>query len=114
MFTWFKDINISAVIRELRLQSPELKATYHNVIVYSVPNALWFLSGLILFDITWNDHKEKYIWLSIFSIIAIGSEIGQALNTIKGNFDWNDIYTMLLSLVIYSIFINKRICPTKC
>lgn len=108
IFHWLDLININESLLELRSITSQ-KITLPNWVVYSLPNSLWLLSGLILFDLIWQEQNSvhKNFWIAIFCIIALGAEIAQLFNLIPGTFDLLDISLMLIAISIYMLLKTK-------
>jgi len=108
MFNWFTHLGIDEMIERMRTISAPFSKQLPSWLIYSAPNALWFFSGIIAFDIIWGKESQmKIFWISLFFILAIGSEIAQAIDMISGTFDFQDLALMLIAgslatLVIYS------------
>ena len=43
---------------------------------------------------------EKYLWVFIFSVIAVGSEFGQLIGIVPGTYDNNDVVLMLIFIFL--------------
>lgn len=107
MFYWIKIIGLEYHTNLIRESLKFLIKILPFWFIYSLPNALWFSSGIIAFDEVWeNDFKTKLFWISLFSLFAIGSEVGQAINLVPGTFDFQDLWFMLI-LGYTSVFYIK-------
>lgn len=82
-----------------------------ELIVYSLPNALWLFSGLLALDCIWRKKPENRLpgegkmWLSLFFAIAIFLEVGQGVKYLPGTFDWTDIIFLVMALFAFLIFV---------
>lgn len=111
MFTWFNSIGIARPIEVLRNTMSSYSHLLPGWFLYSLPNALWLFSGLVIFDVIWGPKItfSKLLWLSIMGIVATGVEVGQALKLFPGTFDYNDISLMLIaSLCALLIILASR------
>lgn len=113
MFSWFNYLGISEVIGKIRIASESFSTVLPNWLVYSAPNALWFFSGIVVFDLIWNQEtKMKILWLSLFCLLAVGSEIAQAVGIVEGTFDYQDIILMiiagLLAFFVIDVFKHEQ------
>ena len=76
--------------------------------IYSLPNGLWILSGLLFLNIAL---KKEYQLLKIYSVIFISIaliiEIGQLFKIIRGTFCILDFVTIIIFSSI-GLFVNIR------
>jgi hypothetical protein len=102
MFKWFSDVGMSPTIESLRSAALPLRSSLPGWSLYSLPEALWLLSGLLLLDVVWGiDKRHGYLfWTLCLATMAVGSELGQLLDIVPGRFDPIDLLLMLLSCVI--------------
>lgn len=68
-------------------------------VVFCLPDALWYASQIVIQTVL---HKEKMTsWLLGFTLLLpFIYEIMQAINLIPGTFDWLDVFTYLLTLIV--------------
>jgi len=76
-------------------------------VVFSLPNALWLFSGLLILDAIWGSHRSvsRLLWSAALGLIAVGAEAGQALRVLPGTFDWQDVALMALAGFCAILFI---------
>ena len=100
MFEWFRFLNMMDFIIFLRNLTQENIINFPDWFIYSLPNALWLFSGILIFDSIWESKcvTVKRLWIMLFLFIAIGYEIGQGINLINGTFDPQDLFLMLLAI----------------
>lgn len=108
MFEWFKIIGVLCTIDNIR----NITSIYYSIIpkwvCYSLPNALWLFGGIFLLISIWKHSCfEQYIWIGVFIIIAIGSEIGQLVGVIPGTWDFFDMLLMIVSILL-AISLNRK------
>lgn len=110
MFTWFDLIGVSKPVETLRNISSGYSYFLPKWFLFSLPNALWLFSGLVAFEAIWGTKfvLGKIFWFSALLIIAIGSELGQALGLIQGTFDWYDILLLTLAGLGFTFFSMKK------
>lgn len=101
MFTWFEDLGISLQVHTFRSWLAPTHDHIPYTIIYSLPNALWYLSGMLAFSQLWKNENEKWFWIFTVSIIAFGAEFGQAFRVIEGAFSISDVAFMVGSLGIF-------------
>jgi len=113
MFGWFERLGMADIIQALRYWGEQYPLTPPKWVVYSLPNALWLCSGLLILGSIWGDRPstEMRLWLSGFLAIAIGGEIGQATGAIPGSFDWHDILLMGLASVCAVLILRVPLNP---
>jgi hypothetical protein len=105
--SWLKFINIDFML--LR-QFDYDKNIVSLFIIYSLPNGLWILSGLLFLNIFWKYEKTNLLIYSIiFIVLGISIEIGQYLNILLGTFDVFDIISILIFSIIGLVINNKGV-----
>lgn len=111
MFTWFEHLGIARPIDVLRNAMSGYSHLLPGWFLYSLPDALWLFSGLVIFDAIWGQTNKfsKVLWLFILWIVAIGVEVGQALRLLPGTFDFHDVALMLIA----SLFALKIIIASN-
>jgi len=81
-----------------------------SLIIYNLPDALWFLSGILLLRYLWfNYNKWQKIYINIFYGIAIIIEITQILKYVPGTFDVLDLIFMCITAFVEGL-LYKFIC----
>lgn len=103
MFSWLEYIGLNIQIEIIRGIVANHVVSLPNIIIYSLPNALWYLSGLMVFSSIWGNGKARSTWMVSFSVLAIGAELGQLFGFVKGTYAHSDIALMLLAIPIYLI-----------
>jgi len=109
LFEWmpkllfFKDVYI-----------PIKQSVFTSMLFFNLPDALWFLSGILFLRFIWfNRYKEQNVYIICFLLIGIVFEISQLSDNIPGTFDWLDLFfmcmTALLEGLLYKIFIQRRL-----
>ena len=103
LFHWLRKLNVNYSL--LRCFNAD-----HNIIksyvIYSLPNGLWVLSGILVIGSIWKDKKcNFYLYISILIFIALFIETAQKLNIMYGTFDVIDIFTIIIfssiGIIIY-------------
>jgi hypothetical protein len=80
------------------------------MLLFNLPDGLWFLSGLLLIRAIWLDNpKWRVIYFYIFFLIALFMEIIQIFEGIPGTFDFLDIGFMVFFALAESLIFNKFI-----
>ena len=103
MFRWFDVLGVDAWIAGLGNQLLNLYSSPSAWFVYSLPNLLWLVSGVLLFEAIWGRVAliQKVIWVSVFCMVAIGAELLQWVNIVPGTFDVHDLWPMVLVYLAY-------------
>jgi hypothetical protein len=103
MFAWLGSIGARDEIQDLRSFAAPYIIFLPRWVFYSLPQALWYLSGLLSFDCIWGlgTHARRAcrVWSLAFSVIAFGSEIGQYFRWAPGRFDPLDLTLLVASLI---------------
>jgi len=108
MFHWFSSLSISENILIARSKMAPIKEILPSYIIYTLPTTLWLFSGLMTFDLIWReDSKNKNLWLFVFFIFAIGSELLQAVKIVPGTFDSLDLLSMAVAGGVAILIINN-------
>ena len=98
LFSWIRLFNIDySLVRYNNIE--------HNTItlyiIYSLPNGLWVLSGLLLLKMVIKNNKKVLLLYSIlFVAISIFIEIGQYFGIILGTFDVFDLITIIVFSIV--------------
>lgn len=103
MFDWCKAIAIYPYIQQLRPQGH-----FDSWLVYSLPDGLWLFSYIILMGAIWAFNVRKSLFCSVpMMFIAIGSELLQIPNIIRGTFDVMDLLCYIAGSVIGIFYIKQ-------
>ena len=104
-FSWMQYFNINySILRQANLGNNMIMSYF----IYSFPNGLWVLSGLLFLKAFLRNNKKYLIFYSIvFIFISISIEVGQLFGIISGAFDIFDIFTILIFSSI-GFFINIK------
>ncbi|MFH1006374.1 MAG: hypothetical protein V1800_02570 [Candidatus Latescibacterota bacterium] len=109
MFSWFDSMGLNSTIALLRDSASACSSVIPEWLCFSLPNALWAFGGILLFSSIWKHFfAERLFWVLIFSITAIGSEIGQLVGIVPGTYDTNDIALMLIFIFLAILISNTR------
>jgi glycopeptide antibiotics resistance protein len=93
---------------------PIKPSVFSSVLLYNVPDTLWFLSGIFFLRCIWfYEKKWQNIYLACFYVIALVFEISQLSKNVPGTFDILDLFfmgvTALIEGLLYKIFIGRRL-----
>jgi len=93
---------------------PVKPSIFSSFLLYNLPDALWFLSGILFLRFVWF-YKPKWqkTYIACFCGVALILEICQASKSIPGTFDPMDLFFMVLTAFIegslYNTCIARRI-----
>ncbi|WP_210148253.1 hypothetical protein [Chryseobacterium scophthalmum] len=112
VFGWLEILNIDFLNSDIRKFSIKYLEILPNWFLYSLPDGLWIFSYVCLMIYIWNFklNAHSFFWIGTIPLIAIFSEIGQAINVIPGTFDFCDLlfYILGFSIPILLTFNNKH------
>ena len=97
MFHWFATLGIDQQIRQLREAVAPYSGALPSAVCFSLPQALWLLSGILYSHSIWRDVSTLswLFWTALLVVTALVAELGQLVGIVPGRFDIWD----LLSLV---------------
>ena len=103
IFSWLRFLNINySALRQMDLGN-NLISSY---IIFSFPNGLWVLSGLLFLGTFLKNEKTFLLLYSgVFILIALIIELGQLFDTISGTFDILDLVTIIV-FSCFGLYIN--------
>lgn len=103
MFTWFEQLGVNGEIDILRgfLDSEGVYGWVKN----SLPDGLWLFAYMFLVDAIWNGSRSinSYIFIYSLPLIALLSEFLQFFGLLPGVFDWMDVVSYSLAILLYLI-----------
>lgn len=110
MFVWVEHLGLGMLIDALRVNVEGNIVFSQDWVRFSLPNALWLLAGLMVFDSIWGDKQtiDKVFWMLTFWGVAMGSEFAQALHLLPGTFDWQDVILMGFVTLFWIILIHSN------
>ena len=103
LFLWMQYFNINYTLLRLLYYENNVFMQYF---IFSLPNGLWVLSGLLLLKVLLkNENKLLFLYSIIFTIISIIIEISQLFIILPGTFDLNDLITIVIFSIV-GLYIN--------
>ena len=93
---------------------PVRPSAFSSVLLYNVPDALWFLSGLLFLRCAWF-YKARWqrVYIACFCGIALVLELSQASEAVPGTFDVLDLLFMAITAfaegLLYKIYVKRRL-----
>src|SRR5699024_1143484 len=93
MFSWFDVIGIGQAVSEARSWAAPLSHSFPAWVYFSLPQALWLLSGCLAIHALWQDWRSTsaQLWLTLFLGLALAGELGQLAKVIPGVYDTCDL-----------------------
>jgi hypothetical protein len=89
---------------------PTRQNIFTSLFLYNVPDALWFLSGILFFRFLWFHHKKwQGIYILCFYGIAVTFEICQLSDYFPGTFDWLDLFSFGITAFIEGLLYKNLI-----
>ena len=92
---------------------PVKPSFFSSFLLYNLPDALWFLSGIMFLRFAWFDKPQwQSIYIACFCVIALILETSQISKNIHGTFDAMDLFFMAMTAFIegfiYNTFFARR------
>jgi hypothetical protein len=109
VFGWYRATGLGHLVEYVRHVAYPFRSAVPQVILYSLPDALWVYSFTAALALIWRFESKslpRLIWLLIPSVLAVGAEFGQALHLVPGTFDLSDIISYIIAGVLGSILPN--------
>ena len=102
MFRWADAIGVKPVLDNMRVYCTTIQMDNLNWFFFSVPDGLWVYSFTSFMLIVWGlkFSRHSIVWISIGPLLALGSEIGQALGLVRGTFDSTDLLLCLIGSIL--------------
>ena len=101
MFTWFNHLGLTEHIGTVRniFNSEGVYGWVKN----SLPDGLWLFSYMFLVDVIWNGSKSvsSHVFIYYLPLLALLSEILRYWGVGPGVFDWIDVVSYLLAILLY-------------
>lgn len=98
MFRWFDTVGLLPVIEAARSLAACFRPRLPGWFLYSVPDAAWASSGVLLFAAIWSGscHPARHFWVLLAPSLALAGEFAQFLRLLPGTFDMTDVTTCAL------------------
>ncbi len=101
MFNWFNHLGLTQHIDTFRsiFNSDGVYGWVKN----SLPDGLWLFAYMFLVDAIWNGSKSisSNIFIYYLPFLALMSEFLQYFGFVPGVFDWIDVASYLLAILLY-------------
>ena len=90
----------------------ETQNLFNYFLVYCLPDALWYMSLLLLQTYFFTGKGLlNYLLIFIAIILPFLLEVFQYFDIMCGTFDWYDILTYCLTLIFYLLCLKKLFLP---
>lgn len=99
MFYAAETLGLREFINHARIAIGPAPEWIPDIILFSLPDAVWVYSGTSFFSRLWRG-SNRLVWASftsVFTIAAVGSEVGQLFGIVPGTFDIIDVAVCLLA-----------------
>ena len=105
MFHWAHAAGLSEGMQLIRDAARPFRLTLPSWSNYSLPYSLWVLSYMFAQRAVWHDSHDlgSCLWILSVPIIAIISELAQALQIIPGTFDGVDLAMLATAAIVGTI-----------
>jgi hypothetical protein len=117
MFGWIDSLGLSGMFARMRGYFRPLGGSLSPILIYNLPDGLWFLAGTLFIRSIWlADKKWRRVYLYLFYFAAVLEEILQALAVIPGTFDFLDLLAFAAAAVfdgIISLYVNRLYAAHK-
>lgn len=96
MFAWADALGAGGALHGARASTAALASAMPAWVKWSLPDALWAFALMRVFCILWKSRLtgDSAPWLVGAAVIALGSEVGQALHVVPGTFDPLDLWLL--------------------
>lgn len=100
VFSWYQTLGLNTWIIEARHYGSNSRHLIPNVVLFSLPDALWvysFTAGLTMLWHTTPLTYWKVFWICMPTALGAGGEIAQMYKIIPGTFDSADFWTSIIA-----------------
>lgn len=101
VFEWLDRVGLMDAVEHARHFASTLRSSIPQVILYSLPDALWVYSFTAALALIWERDPSMSIycllWLLLPMTIAMVAEFGQSLHWVPGTFDWLDVLSYFIA-----------------
>lgn len=100
LFDWINVAGFHQPLMRLRAWMHPFRTGLPNVIVFSLPNALWVYAVTAFNVEVWRRQPtsvSKIAWCGIGPLLALAAEIGQWMALVPGTFDIIDLVTIVIA-----------------
>lgn len=99
LFSWINTIGASHIVEQIRFYTYGI--VHNEFILYSLPDGLWLFSYILMIGYVWNmDMRKIGMFVLPMATFAIGCEGLQKTGCINGTYDWSDMVTYIISILL--------------
>lgn len=83
---------------------PLYAAKLPGLLEYNLPDGLWLYALMCAITLIWNGHISTYFlcWMLLVIVLTYFTEIFQGLHFIPGTFDWYDLLSYSIAIMVYA------------
>jgi hypothetical protein len=109
MFRWAEALGVGDALYAAR---SILRGTFPELpgwVLYSLPDGIWVYAGTVQFRLIWRNESDWQadVWRWLIFVLALASEVGQALGLVPGTFDWIDTFFILFGGLLAVVRVPK-------
>jgi len=110
MFRWVDLLGLTAIVSPVRAAFWGYRPHVPNLVLYSLPDALWLISLLILLDRIWvGSPRVALILTTGTAAFAIVMEFAQRWIPRLGTFSWQDVVALTMASAYLAIPIKRLV-----
>ena len=108
MFDCFRGLGLTEDIENFR-NNVEMPNVY-GWVKYNMPAGLWLFAYMFIIDSIWGKDKNNVYrcFLYILPFLAIISEVMQYVGILPGTFDYMDLLSYILSIILFTIIKKEK------
>lgn len=103
LFHWIDAACLTGPVHNLRAWMQPLRTAIPDIVVFSLPTALWTYAITVFNVELWRDQPAstgKLIWFVAGALLSVGGEIGQRTAQLPGTFDAVDLYASVFAALV--------------
>ena len=108
VFQWVTAIGLDPLLDPLRRACEASRP--HDLIVFSVPDALWVYATTSLMVVAWRSSSNllRVPWIHAGWALALAAELGQAVAIVPGTYDAMDLGCCLVAFIVPLYLVGVR------
>ena len=101
-FDWLVALGLSEALHAARDMIGPAPTSVPRMVLFSLPTGLWVFAFASALWLVWsgNGRRERFAWLAVPVVVALGAEIGQLVGFVPGHFDLTDLIVIIVSLAV--------------
>ena len=111
MFRWAESVGAGDALYAVRLVTSAAFPELPGWVLYSLPDGIWVYAGTVQFRLIWRNESDwpANVWRWLIFILALASEVGQALGFVPGTFDWVDAVFIVLGGLLAVVRVPRKL-----